>query len=255
MMTAPRSFVAVLSLLFVLTLSSSLPSAGRQRFNNRLENLANQLVRQARDVADRLERDYQRGLSSSRRDIQRFYQARMFVAGAELFAQMARAGRPDAELNHAVDFLRSQANFEPGWSSLPSTLDDIARELRFGRGNLGREPNDGRQDGRWNSGGWDAGRVTGRLRWSGRVDDEIYIYVRGDEVRTERISGQLPLNERFTFTSPLPRYPVTVRANRLRGRGRVEVFQQPSANNDFVAVIRIVDRASGATDMEFELIW
>ncbi len=246
-----RSLVAVLSFFLALTLSFSPPTAGRQRFNNRLENLADQLVRRARDVASRFERDHQRSFGNNRRDIQRLYQARMFVAGAELLAQMTREGRPETELSDAVEFLRSQSNFESGWSGIRSALDDLNRELRFS----GRNPNDGRNDGRWNQGSQDADRVSGRMRWRGRVDDEIYVYARDNDARTELISGQPTLNERFTFTSPLPRRPVTVRVNRLRGRGRVEVFQQPSASNDFTAVIRIVDRGSGATDMEFELVW
>ncbi|OYT71134.1 MAG: hypothetical protein CFK52_08900 [Chloracidobacterium sp. CP2_5A] len=250
MTTLFRPFVTVLSLFLILAISSSLPVAGRQRFNSRLENLANQVVRQARNAADRFERDYQSGFTHSRRDIQRLYQARMFVAGAELLAQMTRDGRPETELNDAIDFLRSQATFETGWSGARSALDDFSRELRFSSGNAGRNPSDDRNNGRWND-----GRVTGRMRWLGRVDDEIYVYVRDSETRTELVSGQPTLNERFTFTSPLPRRPVTVSVNRLRGRGRVEVFQQPSANNDFTAVIRIVDRAGGATDMEFELVW
>lgn len=251
MTKALRSAVACLGLFLVLALVLAPSAAGRQRFNGRFENLANQLVRQARDAADRFERDYRRGFTNNRRDVQRLYQARMFVAGAELLAQMAREGRPEAELNDAVDFLRSQANFETGWSGLRSTLDDMARELRFSGG----DPGGGRNDGRWNQGGWNDGRVTGRLRWFGRVDNEIYVYVRENEVRTELIAGQPTLNERFTFTSPLPRRPVTVSVTRLRGRGQVEVFQQPSANNDFTAVVRVVDRAGGATDMEFELVW
>jgi hypothetical protein len=244
----------LLALMFLIP--TVIPTFGGQRFNARLDNLAGQLVRQSRDAADRLERDYRRSFNNNRRDLQRLYQARMFVAGAELLAQMTREGRSEAELLEAVDFLRSQANFETGWSGLRSTLDDISRELRFGgSGNPGFDPGDGRQGGRRNNGDWQDGQVSGRMRWFGRVDDEIYIYVQGDTARTQLISGQPTLNERFTFTSPLPRRPLTVRVNRLRGRGRVEVFQQPSANNNFTAVVRIVDRGSGATDMEFEMLW
>jgi|GEM_PF-480347 hypothetical protein len=259
MMTNSHACFVVRGRLLLLVLAFSLlPAAltfGHQRFNARLDTLASQLVRQARDAADRIERDYRQGFNNNRRDLQRLYQARMFVAGAELLAQMTREGRPDDELLEAVDFLRSQANFETGWSSLRSTLDDIGRELRFGSSQPGLGPGNGRQRGRRNNDGWQDGYTTGRMRWFGRVDDEIYIYVQGSTARTQVISGQPTLNERFTFTSPLPRQPLTVYVNRLRGRGRVEVFQQPSANNDFTAVIRIVDRGSGPTDMEFELLW
>jgi hypothetical protein len=259
MMTNSHACFVVRGRLLLLVLAFSLlPAAltfGHQRFNARLDTLASQLVRQARDAADRIERDYRQGFNNNRRDLQRLYQARMFVAGAELLAQMTREGRPDDELLEAVDFLRSQANFETGWSSLRSTLDDIGRELRFGSSQPGLGPGNRRQRGRRNNDGWQDGYTTGRMRWFGRVDDEIYIYVQGSTARTQVISGQPTLNERFTFTSPLPRQPLTVYVNRLRGRGRVEVFQQPSANNDFTAVIRIVDRGSGPTDMEFELLW
>ncbi|MFQ3638499.1 MAG: hypothetical protein SNJ62_00615 [Chloracidobacterium sp.] len=255
MMLPNRSLIATVSLAFVLAFSFSLPTDGQQRFSGRLENLANQLVRQSRDVADRLERDYRRGFNNGRRDVQQLYQARMFVAGADLLAQMTREGRPENELNDAVEFLRSQVNFEPGWGNLRGTLDDLSRELRFSGRDPGRDPGGGRQGGRRNDGGWNDGRVTGRMRWFGRVDDEIYIYVQDNVARTELISGQPTLNERFSFTSPLPRRTVSVSVNRLRGRGRVEVFQQPSVNNNFTAVVRITDPGRGATDMEFELIW
>ncbi|MGQ9896368.1 MAG: hypothetical protein ACUVR8_02230 [Acidobacteriota bacterium] len=246
---------ALLLALAVVLLVMTVPTLGRQRSNPRLDTLSDQLLRQSREAADRIERDYRRGFNNNRRDLQRLYQARMFVAGAELLVQMGREGRSEAELLEAVDFLRSQANFETGWSNLRATLDDLSRELRLGRGNPRFDPGDGRQRGSRNNGGRRDEPITGRMRWFGRVDDEIYIYVQGSSVRTQLISGQPTYNERFTFTSPLPRWPVTVQVNRRRGRGRVEIFQQPSANNDFTAVIRIVDRGSGATDMEFEMLW
>jgi hypothetical protein len=207
-------------LLLLVLAFSLLPAAltfGHQRFNARLDTLASQLVRQARDAADRIERDYRQGFNNNRRDLQRLYQARMFVAGAELLAQMTREGRPDDELLEAVDFLRSQANFETGWSSLRSTLDDIGRELRFGSSQPGLGPGNGRQRGRRNNDGWQDGYTTGRMRWFGRVDDEIYIYVQGSTARTQVISGQPTLNERFTFTSPLPRQPLTVMSTACAG--------------------------------------
>lgn len=93
------------------------------------------------------------------------------------------------------------------------------------------------------------------LRWSGRVDGEIEVEVRGSAVRERHISGQAPFNVRSNSGWSLPRRDVSVRVNKLRGRGRVEVVEQPSSRNGYVAVIRISDSQGGADDYELEISW
>ncbi|MBI1761269.1 MAG: RICIN domain-containing protein [Acidobacteria bacterium] len=112
--------------------------------------------------------------------------------------------------------------------------------------NRGRDRYDDR--GRENSG-------ASSLRWSGRVDGEIEIEVRGNVVRERHISGQAPYDVRTSSGWSLPRRDVTVRVNRLRGRGRVEVVEQPTSRNGYVAVIRISDADRGADDYELEISW
>ena len=46
-----------------------------------------------------------------------------------------------------------------------------------------------------------------------------------------------------------------VALHKLEGRGVMELVQSPSAQNDYTAVVRIVDEESGADDYEFELRW
>lgn len=94
-----------------------------------------------------------------------------------------------------------------------------------------------------------------RLLWSGRVDGEIELEVRGSSVRERHISGQAPYDVRTSSGWSLPRRDVTVRVSRLRGRGRVEVIEQPNARNGYVAVIRINDSDRGADDYELEISW
>ena len=57
------------------------------------------------------------------------------------------------------------------------------------------------------------------------------------------------------LTNPLPRRPVNVRLNVLRGRGRIFLSQQPSASNSYTAEVCIEDDKGGNDLYEFELIW
>ncbi|MBI3952018.1 MAG: beta/gamma crystallin family protein [Acidobacteria bacterium] len=95
----------------------------------------------------------------------------------------------------------------------------------------------------------------GRLTWSGRVDEEVEILIRRDRVRVQTISGAPAYNERFSFSNPLPRRDVTVQVRRIRGRGSVEVIQQPDRHNNYTAIVRIRDNKGGADHYEFELTW
>jgi hypothetical protein len=93
------------------------------------------------------------------------------------------------------------------------------------------------------------------MSWRGRVDGEIDLEIRGSVARVRHLSGQAPNGVRADFGVALPRRDVSIRVERLRGRGRVEVIQQPSSSNGFTAVIRINDSAGGADDYEIEVSW
>jgi hypothetical protein len=96
---------------------------------------------------------------------------------------------------------------------------------------------------------------SGRLTWSGRVDGEIEIEIRGSSVRERHINGQPPAGVRTNSGWSLPRRDVSISVNKLRGRGRVEVLEQPSARNGYVALIRVSDSQGGADDYELEISW
>lgn len=95
----------------------------------------------------------------------------------------------------------------------------------------------------------------GTLTWSGRVDDEIFLDVSGRSVYERRVSGQPTYNAQYRFSSPLPRNNVNVEVRKLRGRGSVQVVEQPSSRNNFTAVIRIRDGGGGADNYEIEVNW
>ncbi|MGH9427619.1 MAG: hypothetical protein ACRD2L_15110, partial [Terriglobia bacterium] len=126
------------------------------------------------------------------------------------------------------------------------TSDDLAQEL-----NLHRRDRDDDRPPRNDP----DGRTSGRLRWRGTVDGESQLTVRRSDVESRTLSGLPASGINFNFTSPLPRRAVDVRLEKKKGRGNVELVQQPSRNNDFTVVVQIRDEKGGSDQYEFELIW
>lgn len=206
-----------------------------------LEDLADQLVRQAKDIAEDAERDCRYRSRPDRSQIERLYQSRMFLAGAELFNQMVHDRRRDGELRDAFSVLRSQPRASDWkWRDVEQTLTDLDHLLGTHEEDPVTPP---------------PRAVTGRLIWRGTVDGEILLSIRAEQVSIQNLSGAPVANQQFNFTSPLPRRPVSVEIARKSGRGRVEVIQQPTSANNFTAVVRIRDRDGGARNYEFEMIW
>jgi len=94
------------------------------------------------------------------------------------------------------------------------------------------------------------------LVWSGRVDGRIRVIVEGSTARVEVLSGAPVTNEHAEFSRTLPARSnpdATVRG--LRGRGRVEIVEFPSARNGYRLVFEIDDAGGGAADYEVEVAW
>ncbi len=80
--------------------------------------------------------------------------------------------------------------------------------------------------------------------WTGRVDREVLIVVRGRDVSTRGFDAGLP--SRTRVNSALPRTSAIVVVQRNDGRGDVDVIEQPSARNGYQAVLRVRDPRAGA---------
>jgi hypothetical protein len=121
-----------------------------------------------------------------------------------------------------------------------------------GRGNDGRG-NDGRNDGGWNNGG----RIdAGALNWGGYVDDVAEIRIQGRRVDYFARSGAEVRSTRAdVLGAGLPRRDMLVTLDRVSGRGRVYVAQQPTARNGFTAIIRVDDPQGGYGGYGFEVRW
>lgn len=98
---------------------------------------------------------------------------------------------------------------------------------------------------RWgDNDGWGARGDRVLFTWTGRVDREVLIVVRGRDVSTRGFDASLP--NRARVRSALPRTNANVIAELNDGRGDVDVIEQPSARNGYSAVLRVRDPRGGA---------
>lgn len=103
------------------------------------------------------------------------------------------------------------------------------------------------------------GRAVGRrgrsaLTWSGDVDDNLVLMLRPNGLSYRTVRGHQPMNIESEFNG-LPRNAAVVDVNQLQGRGSVTVVQQPSPDNGYTAMIRIVDPQSGYGHYRFDVRW
>lgn len=98
--------------------------------------------------------------------------------------------------------------------------------------------------------------VTGKVFWYGSVDNKVHLSVRGATLEQKTVDGRDNVPGNYSFTMALPSSSVTVSVNKKEGRSRnVKVIQQPSADNNFTAVIEIHDEGGGADSYLLEIFW
>jgi hypothetical protein len=223
--------------------------------SSQLERLADRLANQASDLAARSYNGFNERDRGNRADVEVLYLTQEFSSGVTLLRQMVSDHRPESELRNAVQVLLEQArNSEryafarPQWDEMQRDLWEIGRELNLQRF-PGAEYESGWRDNEGNT------PMNGRMHWRGRVDDGVYIAVQGGNATVRAISGDPVKKSSFTFTSPLPQRRVSVELKKLKGRGAVELVQQPSRDDDFTAVVQIRDDKGGSDEYEFELFW
>jgi hypothetical protein len=216
-----------------------------------VRQLAEDLSHQGRELADNVYRDFTRRSRGDRPDVEIVYGARQFSASADLFLRMVRDNRPASELRDSLSVLRNELGrmdrYMFGQSErrrMFNLIRELGEELRLeDRGRFG-PPDRGR-----------FGRTSGRMRWSGTVDEEIVITIRGSSASTRVLRGRNIQGEHYSFESPLPPREVSISLNKHDGRGSVEILERPSRHNNYSAVVRIRDEKGGADRYEFELSW
>jgi hypothetical protein len=96
----------------------------------------------------------------------------------------------------------------------------------------------------------------GRLEFRARVDGNLYLYIRNDQIEVEYLSGR-PMDEiRYRFSQPLPAVEMEeVKLEDVDGRGSVRLLEWPNPGNQFTAKVRIQDERAGAANYRFRLVW
>lgn len=93
------------------------------------------------------------------------------------------------------------------------------------------------------------------FRWSGRVDNEVEIRLQGRSVSYRTLSGAALRDVRLDTQQGLPREEGFVSVTQRNGRGTVTVIEQPTARNNYTAVIRVRDPQGGASTYDFDVMW
>lgn len=244
-----KTFLSALLSLFAFSFAAHAQQRQTPDYrSSNLDSLAVQLKRQTVDLADRAANDLRSGRSNSRTDLDAAFLAQQLDASAGLFQQLVRDNRSASELRDAAAILNDLARRAPNgnsnaylWRGAQTAVNDISRELGGYNGGGGD-----------NNGGGNNG-VSGRAFWRGTVDNELQLVIRADNIEGRLISGNPTYDSSFNFTSPLPERNRTVEVNKTKGRGTVRVIQQPRRENDFTAVVQIIDGDKGAKDYQLEI--
>jgi hypothetical protein len=93
------------------------------------------------------------------------------------------------------------------------------------------------------------------ITWSGRVDKEAQITIRDTTVSTSTVGGAPVVVTYFAVKDRMPSRDGFVRVALDYGRGDVDVIQQPSAKNDYAAIIRIRDHSAGKDNYQLRAFW
>jgi hypothetical protein len=104
---------------------------------------------------------------------------------------------------------------------------------------------------------WGVARQSGQelFEWTGRVDREVQIVMRGNQVSTRNVGNSETGRARSRVMMDLPRRDGQVGAQLLSGRGNVDVIQQPSSQNGYTTIIRVTDAGGGSDNYRVAAFW
>ncbi len=92
--------------------------------------------------------------------------------------------------------------------------------------------------------------------WRGAVDGTVRVTLQGSQAWAEVISGAPVEDEQAEFIRPLPaRNLPDATVRKLRGRGRVQILEYPSARNGYRLVFQIEDPKAGSDRYQVEVSW
>jgi hypothetical protein len=144
------------------------------------------------------------------------------------------------------------------WDDRRDGRDD-RRDGRDDRRDGRDDRRDGRDD-RWDDRRDRDGRYAygGRrevYEWSGVVDREIQIQLRGSRAYVQARGAGEDHNSRGRVINGLPQQTGNLVVQRIEGRGDVDVIEHPTARNNYTATLRIRDPRGGSARYRIVAYW
>jgi hypothetical protein len=162
--------------------------------------------------------------------------------------------------HRGIDVRATETARRREWDRNQNARDD--RDNRDGRydNRDGRYDNRRDNDPRYGNDRWGYGRDGRAMRgqvyeWSGRVDKEVRIQLRGDRAFVQSANAADGKFSRSRVTHELPRRDGRLVVERLDGRGIVDVLSQPTARKGYTATLRVRDPNGGADDYHIVAYW
>jgi hypothetical protein len=93
------------------------------------------------------------------------------------------------------------------------------------------------------------------LDWSGRVDSVARITIQGGGAHVTLVGSSDNGAGDLHLSNELPHRDGTVTVQVASGRGDVDVVQQPRADNDYTAILRVRDHSGGADRYHLTALW
>jgi hypothetical protein len=219
--------------------------------------------------------DIRAGLTSGRilteGDLDLLLQANSFMNAAAWYQQATTSAPNDEGYRIAADILQSSAQrvetslqsaqdnpqFRQMWTGIQSDMNQVGAN-NSGNNNPNNDNNNSNND---NSGAVtdnNSGQVLnpGHFQWQGLVDGSDNIRLQGSNVNVTHFSAGPIQEASHQLSAALPYSPVHVTMNKVRGRGQIRLLEQPTASNNYTAVVQVNDQATpGSGWYEFTLDW
>ncbi len=88
------------------------------------------------------------------------------------------------------------------------------------------------------------------------VDNQVNAELRWDKLRLVTVAGQAGRDGGSVCDAPMPQSGVSnVQFQKVEGRGQMSLLEPPGPNNEWAAIVRIVDKNSGEGNYAYRLSW
>lgn len=249
----------ILILFLVLLFGLTIQAQTDENQSGQVDELAERLKRYSNELFESSYSEISNNTNNSKKDLERVFQTQQFEASVELFQQMLGDQRQTSELVDAVGLLKDLADDLPKSSSNSSLLENVEKTVKEIEENLKNRktvatPTIKKEPANENAENINR-PIIGRAFWRGMVDNKVHLLVKGRKITTRTMEGRALEDGSFTFTQILPNDAVIVGVKKQEGRGKVSIFQQPSSENDFTAIIEVEDPGGGAKEYRLEIFW